>query len=261
MRAVGEALGLGRTFPEALLKALEGVEAGDALPEIPGLHPVLRRRDRVDPRRRARARRRRRRRRRQALRASRRANRPDPRRLRGGRAQSPWPAGPAGRRLLRRRVRGADAVLLPLVRERRRRGDRDGSDRRARLGHEPDRPGDRVRLLLRARGAGVPPARARGRARELESGDRLDRLRHLRPPLSRAGDAGARPRRGRARAAARRRSLARRPDAARRSPPASRRRACRCSAIRSTPSTPRRTAAASARCSPSSACGLLRGAT
>ena len=39
MRAVGEALGIGRTFPEALLKALEGVEAGDALPEIPGLHP------------------------------------------------------------------------------------------------------------------------------------------------------------------------------------------------------------------------------
>jgi carbamoyl-phosphate synthase large subunit len=39
MRAVGEALGLGRTFPEALLKALDGVEAGDALPEIPGLHP------------------------------------------------------------------------------------------------------------------------------------------------------------------------------------------------------------------------------
>ena len=41
MRAVGEALGLGRTFPEALLKALEGVEAGDALPEIPGLHPYF----------------------------------------------------------------------------------------------------------------------------------------------------------------------------------------------------------------------------
>ena len=39
MRAVGEALGLGRTFPEAFLKALDGVEAGDALPEIPGLHP------------------------------------------------------------------------------------------------------------------------------------------------------------------------------------------------------------------------------
>src|SRR5688500_16481624 len=41
MRAVGEALGLGRTFPEALLKALEGVEAGDALPDIPGLHPYV----------------------------------------------------------------------------------------------------------------------------------------------------------------------------------------------------------------------------
>jgi carbamoyl-phosphate synthase large subunit len=41
MRAVGEAVGLGRTFPEALLKALEGVEAGDALPVIPGLHPYF----------------------------------------------------------------------------------------------------------------------------------------------------------------------------------------------------------------------------
>jgi carbamoyl-phosphate synthase large subunit len=41
MRAVGEALGLGRTFPEALLKALEGREDGDDLPEIPGLHPYF----------------------------------------------------------------------------------------------------------------------------------------------------------------------------------------------------------------------------
>jgi carbamoyl-phosphate synthase large subunit len=41
MRAVGEALGLGRTFPEAFLKALEGREAGDDLPEIPGLHPYF----------------------------------------------------------------------------------------------------------------------------------------------------------------------------------------------------------------------------
>jgi carbamoyl-phosphate synthase large subunit len=48
MRAIGESLGLGRTFPEALLKALEGLEAEpsgngpsqavSALPEIPGLH-------------------------------------------------------------------------------------------------------------------------------------------------------------------------------------------------------------------------------
>jgi len=41
MRAVGEALGIGRTFPEALLKALEGIEAGEALPVIPGLHPYF----------------------------------------------------------------------------------------------------------------------------------------------------------------------------------------------------------------------------
>jgi carbamoyl-phosphate synthase large subunit len=44
MRAIGESLGLGRTFPEALLKALEGLETevpgrGPTLPEIPGLHP------------------------------------------------------------------------------------------------------------------------------------------------------------------------------------------------------------------------------
>jgi carbamoyl-phosphate synthase large subunit len=42
MRAVGEALGLGRTFPEALLKALEGREDDAELPEIPGLHPYFR---------------------------------------------------------------------------------------------------------------------------------------------------------------------------------------------------------------------------
>jgi carbamoyl-phosphate synthase large subunit len=41
MRAVGESLGLGRTFPEALLKALEGLETSAELPEIPGLHPYF----------------------------------------------------------------------------------------------------------------------------------------------------------------------------------------------------------------------------
>jgi carbamoyl-phosphate synthase large subunit len=41
MQAVGEALGLGRTFPEAFLKALEGLETGVDLPEIPGLHPYF----------------------------------------------------------------------------------------------------------------------------------------------------------------------------------------------------------------------------
>ena len=43
MRSVGEALGLGRTFPEAFLKALEGREAGGDVPNLPGLHPYFER--------------------------------------------------------------------------------------------------------------------------------------------------------------------------------------------------------------------------
>jgi carbamoyl-phosphate synthase large subunit len=41
MRATGEALGLGRTFPEALLKALEGREDGHELPDFSGAHPYF----------------------------------------------------------------------------------------------------------------------------------------------------------------------------------------------------------------------------
>jgi carbamoyl-phosphate synthase large subunit len=41
MRSIGEALGLGRTFPEAFLKALEGREAGAELPELAGAHPYF----------------------------------------------------------------------------------------------------------------------------------------------------------------------------------------------------------------------------
>src|SRR6267378_2722893 len=41
MRSVGEALGLGRTFPEAFLKALEGREADLELPEFPNAHPYF----------------------------------------------------------------------------------------------------------------------------------------------------------------------------------------------------------------------------
>ena len=51
---------------------------------------------------------------------------------------------------------------------------------------EPDRPGDRVRLLLRPRGAELPRAGLRGGDGQLQPGDRLDRLRHLRPALLRA---------------------------------------------------------------------------
>ena len=75
-----------------------------------------------------------------------------------------------------------------------------GPPRRARLGRdprrrpEPDRPGDRVRLLLRARGDDRPRAGPRRGDDQLQPGDGLHRLRHLRPPLLRAAD-----RRGRAR--------------------------------------------------------------
>ena len=181
----------------------------------PGPASLLRGRARVDPRRRARARRERRRSRGEALRASRRAHR---RILGVSEADVRARRGSPGR-LAVDSCAGEFEAQTPYYylsyEESDGNGTRAGLDRRARLRHEPDRPGDRVRLLLRARHAGVPPARARGRARELESGDGLDRLRHLRPPLPRAGDARARARRGRAGAAARRRRLARRADAAR----------------------------------------------
>ena len=41
MRSTGEALGLGRTFPEAFLKALEGRETGLELPDLAGAHPYF----------------------------------------------------------------------------------------------------------------------------------------------------------------------------------------------------------------------------
>ncbi len=104
-----------------------------------------------------------------------------------------------GGRHLRRRVRGAHALLLLRLGVRpRRRGDllraapAVGRDPRRRA--EPDRPGHRVRLLLRARGDDGPRVRPRRGDGQLQPRDRLDRLRHLRPALLRAADA-----RGRAR--------------------------------------------------------------
>ena len=86
--------------------------------------------------------------------------------------------------------------------QRRRRGPprRARVGRDPRLGPEPHRPGDRVRLLLRARRddrARVRPRRGDG---QLQPRDGLHRLRHLRPPVLRAAHARgrARGRRGRA---------------------------------------------------------------
>ena len=57
---------------------------------------------------------------------------------------------------------------------------------------EPHRPGHRVRLLLRARRARAARGRVRDHHGQLQPGDRLDRLRHLGPPVLRAADARGR---------------------------------------------------------------------
>ena len=126
---------------------------------------------------------------------------------------------PVGRHL-RGRVPGAHALLLLRLGADRSPPSRRGAPRRARvgrdprLGAEPDRAGDRVRLLLRARGddrARVRPRRGDG---QLQPGDRLDRLRHLRPPVLRAAHARGRARGRRGREAEGRDRAVRRADAA-----------------------------------------------
>ena len=72
-----------------------------------------------------------------------------------------------------------------------------------RRGAEPDRAGDRVRLLLRACGDDRARVGARRGDDQLQPGDGLDRLRHLRPAVLRAADARGRAR-GRGGRAARR---------------------------------------------------------
>ena len=109
------------------------------------------------------------------------------------------------RRLVRRRGRGRlELLLLDLGRGGRgAAGERQAARRHPRLGPEPDRPGDRVRLLLRPRRAELPRARLRGGDGQLQPGDGLDRLRHVRPPLLRAARRRGGARRLRARAAGR----------------------------------------------------------
>ena len=83
---------------------------------------------------------------------------------------------------------------------------------------EPHRPGHRVRLLLLPCRLRAARGRLRGDHGQLQSGDRLDRLRHVRPALFRAADgrgrAGNPARRTGGRHAARRHRPVRRPDAA-----------------------------------------------
>ena len=83
-----------------------------------------------------------------------------------------------------------------------------------RLGAQPHRPGHRVRLLLRARRDDRPRVRPRRGDGQLQPGDGLHRLRHLRPAVLRAADARGRARGHRGRAARGRDRPVRRPDAA-----------------------------------------------
>ena len=120
-------------------------------------------------------------------------------------------------RHVRRRVRGPHALLLlGLGAPRGPRGPprRPPERRDPRLGPQPHRPGDRVRLLLRARRDDGPRAGPRRGDDQLQPGDRLDRLRHLGPPVLRAADARGRARRDRGRAARGRDRPVRRPDPA-----------------------------------------------
>ena len=217
MRSIGEALGLGRTFPEAFLKALEGREDGARAARDSGAHPYflaelesIREAERAARARPA------------TSPAAKRFGLPDAwiaRVLGVDEARGPGATSasrPPRRRLLRGRVRGADAVLLPVLRGL----GRSGHVGRQSLGHGPivilgsgpNRIGQGIEFdycCVHAAQA-FREARVRGGARQLEPGDGLDRLRHVRPALPRAGDARARARRLRARAAARRRRDARR---------------------------------------------------
>ena len=225
MKSVGEAMGIGRTFSEALLKAhgSRELERGAATPwptlddhDLPdGLHPwfrseIARAREILDS---------------GDIEAAKRAGWGDDTLgealgLTGRGGASPasrarHPSGVPARRFVCRR--GGRGVQLPVFdvggRGRGAADGRQAARRHPRLGAEPDRAGHRVRLLLRPRRPDVPGAGLRGGDGQLQPRDRLDRLRHLGPPLFRASLAGGGARRLRPRAACRCRHSVRRADA------------------------------------------------
>ena len=119
------------------------------------------------------------------------------------------------RRHLCRRVRGTDALFVQRLRKRGRiPPHRPPQDPDPRQRAKPHRPGRRVRLLLLP--GRLCPVRHgfRDDHAQLQPGDGLHRLRHRRPAVLRAADAGARAERGRAGTARRRDRAVRRADAA-----------------------------------------------
>ena len=147
--------------------------------------------------------------------------------VRGLRHAAGRAAGVPHRGHVRGRVRRAHAVpVLDLRRADRGAGRRPPQGDHPRQRAEPHRPGHRVRLRLRARLVRAVRGRLRDRDGQLQPGDRVHRLRHLRPAVLRAAHAGGRARGGGRRAGQRagRRGdrPARRADAARPGPGAGR---------------------------------------
>ena len=155
MKSVGETMGIGRTFIEAFVKAKRGLE-GDFDWHPDGLHPWFEREL-------------------EALEAEEARQAVEP---------------PVYRRIdsCAGEVEAASNYYYATWGEQ----DEAPPDRRRearrhpRLRPEPHRTGRRVRLLLRARRADLPGARVRGDDGQLQPGDRVDGLRHERPPLLRA---------------------------------------------------------------------------
>ena len=210
MKSVGEAMAIGRTFKQAFAKALRSREL-DARPRSPeptrrAAHADrgARRRAVRPPARGAPARRRRST-----------SSTAGPASTRGFCTSSPsWCAIPRRRSPAERTFKSVDTCAAEFAArtpyyysgwerpgagrtEPRGRARRAAEHRDPRLGAEPDRAGNRVRLLLRARRPDGPRAGARRGDDQLQPRDRLDRLRHLRPAVLRAADA-----RGRARVCA-----------------------------------------------------------
>ena len=157
--------------------------------------------------------------------AARQAHRPHGRRGRRAPPRARRAAGVQAHRHLRRRIRLADRLHVfdlrdAVRRPRRRRGGavRQEESHHPRRRPQPHRPGHRVRLLLLPRRLRAQGGRLRDHHGQLQSGDGVDRLRHLRPALFRAahrrGRAGDHRHRARERHAARRHRAVRRPDAA-----------------------------------------------
>src|SRR6184192_461127 len=252
MKSVGEAMAIGRTFKESLQKAMRSLEIGShgfepregdvrerlrvpnadrlwylgeafrrgmTVAEVAALTAIdpwfLRHIDEIIAEERTLAAT-------KALASERRRAPGRARRHDGGRrARAARGRGPRARlqdrRHLRRRVRGAHALPLLDLRAGRRRveaGTGQEEDRHPGRRAEPDRAGDRVRLLLRPCRPGAAGGRLRDHHGQLQPRDREHRLRHLGQALLRAAHARGHARAHPPRRAGRRDRAVRRPDAA-----------------------------------------------